>query len=622
MENENQNQGSNTDGNFDREDNILDSLLSDEKPENVTANEVNNNEINGNGSSNNESNNEEVKPKEEKTEEEKAEVTETEKSEVTTDNKKSDITQENTEGKRTAKKKKKQPKGNDTLKAGIMAFCTLAVAGVLTFGLYWYNPSKITQRALDKTFTVALQRPNFITSVAENGRTMLDKKAFKLTATGTIKDNTVSEKFNGIGGKIVANANSENKTASAKISATYEGAEIIDADVYTDNDIIQLAMPAVMDKVLQINAENVLTQYANSDLCEDKENVDTENDFSLKLFGDENGEADIQSTLSVIDNTKNAWNSEFDKIKSNISISRSGSKTININGEDKVCKGFEMVIPGSDAKELVMNTVTTTVQDETFKAVMKTACTAVYKQNPMYSLFIGSADDFYNIIDERMNTIIQSVDTYMAFDDFRLNIFVYDGYVVSSVAATALSVGDDKVGLDFAFDFAGDKSVTDKINSSLTITSSDGTVVYTYEDKAVENNNVIENNVKISSKSGDNETSAEINVNYDNMNGDLTSTTEIKAGDETAMSLVVNGNMLADENGISAEFDEVTLVEYDDSLNLEGSIEIENLDEEISPLDGEVLKVFEDNSTEVTNEINAVSEKINSLFEKVKSKMG
>jgi hypothetical protein len=96
----------------------------------------------------------------------------------------------------------------------------------------------------------------------------------------------------------------------------------------------------------------------------------------------------------------------------------------------------------------------------------------------------------------------------------------------------------------------------------------------------------------------------------------------IKAGDETAMSLVVNGNMLADENGISAEFDEITLTEYDDSLNLEGGIEIENLDEEITPLDGEVIKIFEDNSTEVTNEINAVSEKINSLFEKVKSKMG
>ncbi len=501
----------------------------------------------------------------------------------------------------------------------ILTIVALVAASALTFCAVWFSPSRVMTRAINKTLLTVAQRPSVTGTIFGNSSALLDENKLALTLAGTINQNTVSDKFNGIGGKLTAGFDGENKLANAKISATYQGAELLNADVYTDDDIILFAMPAVMDNVLQFNCENILSQYASSELCTDKDSIDTSNDISVKIFGDEgdDGQIDAGSMLKLKSLVSDSWNNEFVGIKNNISVTRDGSKSINIDGEDKNCRGYRMTIAGDDIKSLILGTVKDVYCDETFKAYLKTSCAAVYNNNSMYQLFIGSEDEFYNLVTTRVDSIIASVDTYMDFDDLSITMFVYDGYIANAVAASAISVGSDKVGFDFNFDYAN----KEEINSNLNVTSSEGTVVYTYNDKAIENNGTIENSIELSKKDTNSTEKINLVLNLNKTSGETDADVSILSDDDEILDLSANGTIVSDSNGISAQLDEVSLNQYEDSLEMSAEFELSKLEEPIEPLEGNIIKLFEDDPETVKSELQSAKEKIDSLLLKVSSRL-
>jgi hypothetical protein len=145
--------------------------------------------------------------------------------------------------------------------------------------------------------------------------------------------------------------------------------------------------------------------------------------------------------------------------------------------------------------------------------------------------------------------------------------------------------------------------------------------VYTYSDKATENNGTIENSIELSKNDTDGTGKINLAVNLNKTSGETDANLSLSSDDDEILNLSANGTVVSDTDGISAQLDEVSLKQYDDSLEMTAEFELSKLEEPIKPLEGNIIKLFEDDPETVKTELQSAKEKIESLILKVSSKL-
>jgi hypothetical protein len=220
------------------------------------------------------------------------------------------------------------------------------------------------------------------------------------------------------------------KQASGGYVISYNGNDLINANYYTDNNDIYVAVSNLFDGYLTIPCEGGLTALAESYLGEVLELSDSGISGDIIPFSDDSeDEADDSAAVNgdVVKAVENIWD--------NTTFEKEGKTKIDVNGETVSAREYTVTIGEEDLENAVMD-------------IYEAAMTEYQASGSEYD-----SDDMESTL-EQVKQMIPSVIT----GDFVLSVYIADDKVVKLSSDADTNIMGVKLSYDFYLDVNDDLS--------------------------------------------------------------------------------------------------------------------------------------------------------------------
>lgn len=305
--------------------------------------------------------------------------------------------------------------------------------------------------------------------------------AFEAGIKLTLEDSDLSDLAMLVSGSIeafIAGDVEKEKKVLMGIGVGYAATELLSAELYVDEEQMAVALPGLLEKVPYIDISGDLTKKLENSILMKQEGMeeldlngisDMWKDKMANTKDDELGEF----ILAFEDETKAMKN-----LEDAIEITEADKKTFEINGKDKKCEGFEIVVP-----EEAITEFTEEFMEYYFSADAKAAYEKYVEQyaeeNGLYDAWELKSEFnvYFEQITDNADEVITMIGEYIS--DIEAEMYIYEGEIVSlevemkiTDASGSMGVESFEVGFELECE-GGDYSMYDNYNLTVKMMSID-----------------------------------------------------------------------------------------------------------------------------------------------------
>jgi len=274
--------------------------------------------------------------------------------------------------------------------------------------------------------------------------------AFEAGIKVTLEDSDISELAMLVSGSVeafIAGDVEKEKKILMGASIGYAASELLSAEMYVDEEQIAVALPGLLEKVPYIDVSGNLEKKLKKSVLMQQEGMD-EIDFE--------GIADMWKEKMA--NTKDDELGEFvlafeDETKAMktfedaIEINEIDKKEFKINGKNKKCEGFEIVIPEEAVVEFAESFMDYYLSKDAKAAYNKyieqyAADNGVYDAEDLKAEFEAGLAE----IEDNAEEILTMIETYIS--DVEAEMYIYEGEIVSLEAEMEITDASGSMGVE------------------------------------------------------------------------------------------------------------------------------------------------------------------------------
>ena len=440
-----------------------------------------------------------------------------------------------------------KPKKKMSKKAKIFMFSGigLVVAAVAVFCIlrfFVFTPKKVVKKALEKTFTLdnmsnltplgsVVDIESLNKAMAENGSTI------NLYGEAVLLDGESEREGCGVGLTLVTDPGS--KTLSADGYLADHGNPVLNLQYIYNQDESAITVPGHLNGYFVFNNKNIMSQIANMPSLKDNLQISqlaqSGFDFDLDFFQDG----------SMI---AGKLNEAFDEIWKDIKVSSNGTEKLTLGSKTRKCDKFDVVITKKALENLV---------DKLVGTLSDIASSSGY-----------SGSDIKDRMEQSMSLIKSQL------QDIHLDVYLYDGEVVSIQAKGSISVlsynidfrftGDDNIYSGFSLDMSLSGMGQTLLSAKASMNTSEGAT-----GKAT--------TFRFNAESQGESASMEASITYNNSDQSISISGGFSVNGEQMMALSGKGNMTRLEPGkaFTAEFSELSIISDYDTFTIKGSVSVD-----------------------------------------------
>lgn len=409
----------------------------------------------------------------------------------------------------------------------------------------------------------------------------------------------------------------EAKKALLELGANVGGSDLLSGQIYIDEKQLAVAAPELLDKVFYVEFDNIIKNFKKSALYGMMGMTDE--DFSMIEEAFENMEklAEDSDTEEMVEFLL-GFEKEIEKFKDKIEVEKIDAEEFEINGKDRKCDGYELVITKksiASLAEAAIDYYLLSDEAEEFYASIEA------KAEEMGG--VADLEDIYDAIEDMKENKKEIIDTIKsAVSDVEAEIYIYEGEIVSLDAKIEIAdpsgESDEKVKIGVNLECTGGEySVYDNYELSL---KAMGMKVFTLEKETETGKDEysVEWNVSSAALEG---TTIGCSFVMDKKDGDFEANAIFDDG-EMKFSFAAEGTVeIEKKKSVKVVFDDIA-VSYNDywdefSIGLSGEYYVE-CDADVSMPKGDKFNVL----TEKESDWEALAEDMKDVMNSLNELMG
>ena len=504
----------------------------------------------------------------------------------------------------------------DYVALGIIAVCLILI-GMNEL----LNPAKVIERAATKSLNEYSTRETANIQLLDNGILQsITKSDVSLDFGGEITDGSYPYDDaltlqKGTGFKITVDKDSAAKKAQLNTVINYGEDTVLDLKAYSADNKFTVSAPVLYDKNIIFNTSDFSKDiYSMSGVDFDAESTDA--DF---IFDDNFLNNLLAGKLSVSDGSALAFalkDSAFDAIQANKGYDMVSIEKQEIN--NLKCKGYEINFDSTSAKAVLKSFVENYMGSSALKDKIAEQAEAAYNANAMmYQLQgISGPDALAEMAIQNMQEQYLSIIENCDIDAASIQLFINGGRLIKVDAGLSLSAMNTPLELSAVATFTGDNKPTDTMEASFGV-SSEGNQQVT----SIADSNIIDGSNTTTLKTVTNRTEAadstdnvyitSFSTAFDADSNNVSISSVVTSDDTELSSIKANGTVSFDGTNTDAELSDISFSQGGAAVcKAKLHLNIHDLENEITPLEGDAEDLSDSESEESTNKTMEVMQKV------------
>ena len=499
--------------------------------------------------------------------------------------------------------KKKINKGPIILISSLVGIALLAV--VIVSFIIINNPKAKIAKALTATAKELNSNETFLQkTIGDNDLFLLYKEG------GGVKEElqmnileSDMEELHGLeksGFDIKTSVDNKNKIAILNASGKYNGTDLGNLVFYTDNKKVMINIPAIYNKWITFDCDNIQDQYNKSILGQYGKMPEEE--VSIKIFPDEVTEIATPKELKekIIKEYLKSNKDKLKEIVKNINVEKLDKpKEIMINGEKQYCKGYSVFIPKSKVNEFLESVYSYVENDKQAELTLKQLVSRIESVNELKNI-----NDYPNY-----NKDIKDVTNYLrknfSVEDISMKVYLDNrGRTAGIDLDTKLNSKDNTFGINFSSEYRDKENIGDDIGFIMGIDNGSSKLKLDLNLKNVDEGTITKDNISGTVGIDGDKLNVNCNTQYDTSSKNVNGEFKLDSEGESIL-LDYNGKYDFNKESKKLLFD-LDKVNFETNINNEKNhitfdflYGIEPLKENIKEPDGEKLEIFKVNENEM-----------------------
>ena len=256
----------------------------------------------------------------------------------------------------------------------------------------------------------------------------------------------------------------EANKALLDLGVGFGGSDLVSGQLYVDEKQLAVAVPELLDKVFYIEFDNIVKNFKDSALFDMMEMSD--DDFAMieEAFASIEKAAEDANTEEMVEFIL-GFQKEIEKFKDKIEVKEIDAEEFEINGKDRKCDGYEVVVTKKSMVNLVEAAIDYYFLSDDAKEFFDSLVEQVEEAGG-----VADMDELYDAMDEMKENkgeILDMIETCIS--DIETEMYIYEGEIVSLEAEMEIS------------DPSGESDETVKIGLELECTGGEYSVYDNYE---------------------------------------------------------------------------------------------------------------------------------------------
>lgn len=496
------------------------------------------------------------------------------------------------------RKRKRKKKIKRIIRATVILGTMLLILILLLLGLFnLFSGSKgKVRRAYARTISSYQKRSDIAETIFGRDAAKLMKKgdlsqSFSLAVT----DNTAGASGIRLSGSMDKNTSS--KTAAAQLSVGYKDMTAAQLKMYTDNKKIMFSSPGIYDDWLSMDCENIISQLSGSALGADLE-LSSDNEFSLKMFKDEESQGEI--VLSLTEEMSQVFAKEINSLSKKAEYTKiKEKKTVMIDGQEKKLRGYKLDINGNDFKNALVNVLSKVRTNKKIKSLLSEYAKVQYDSVTLYKMLFKDPDELLEEYYKQMDTALEEINA-SSFIDTNAVVYIYKGVIADAQFNTVYNIDSDQVKVTLTGGMNGGKRPYEDVSLVLTLEDGKQTLTASYIENTDNFDNTFVNKRAFTLGNGDNDLNINTSLTFDKSTGVLNGSADLKTPSGGFINISGSGN-LTKESGLTKLTSQEIKLDYNNALTLvmEGSYEIKAFKKRVDEPQGNITELFKADASQI-----------------------
>lgn len=233
------------------------------------------------------------------------------------------------------------------------------------------------------------------------------------------------------------------KKAMLDMGVGYGGSDIVSGQLYIDEKQLAVAVPELLDEVFYVEFDNIIKNFKKSALAEmigmsdeDFEIIDE----AFKALEKAGKDADADEMLKFF----LGFNDEIKEFKDKIEVEEIDAEKFEINGKERKCNGYEVVITKKSIANLIEAAIDYYLLSADAKDFYENIAGQVEEAGG--SVDMDSLYDTIEIIEENKDDVLDMVKECIS--DIEAEMYIYEGEIVSLDASVKITDPTGSFGVD------------------------------------------------------------------------------------------------------------------------------------------------------------------------------
>lgn len=508
---------------------------------------------------------------------------------------------------------------------GKVVISVVAVAMVATTVYAVLNPVNVIKRATTKTLNQYVNRTSITNTIGlKDIVNMIDTKSVSVDAELNVNDNSYMPSINGGGISFSFDKDVDKKLAQSKVSALYKNTALMDVYSYTDNKDIVIYAPALYEKAIKFNCDNILKQYFDSPLMEGSSaEYNKDKDFSVKFFDDNKVTEKADKYFNIYNDFSSQLqyytNLHWKEATKNATLKKNENKDITVGKKELKCKSYTLTVPYEDVNKFIIGVVRDTSKGSGFDDFLTEYATYMYNSQPMYQYFFESESDLEKYIKNSVQESISNVEKNAKFGDLTINFYINGGMLIKCESSMNVTVDNSVMDINANMALDGSENPIDLINSEVAFNSDGSVLKFSLSDRAENKENSIDTSKELNIDDAlGNNIKLVANGRYDTKNNQLLASIDKSNSGGDTQGISLKAKVVPAKDTLNADISEFNVDMMGITCSGNGLLDVRPLSEDIAAPDSEAMEVFKVDKETVESAMNSAKDKFTEIMSKFK----
>lgn len=493
----------------------------------------------------------------------------------------------------------------DHIALGLIAAFLIVIAGIELF-----HPANIIERAINKSIGEYSSRVTANTPWLEDDMyNMLERDSASVEA----KFSSGSEGTDGIGADFSMDRNTAARNAQAKFNINYNGTAALGISTYTDGENVTLSVPVLYNKNFTFTLDRLSESIYQ--MMGIQYNPDETQDIFFSTDAGDNTYNVMYKNISrgIITSGKKAWTAASD-YREFTKIPKQEINSLN-------CKGYEIKLTPEGTKVYLDTFGNELFENADFKAGIKASAQSAFNSNAMIYQLAGieSADKLAEYMIDQYKEMFNSITTNGQWGETTVQLFINGGRLIKGQVSTYTTIQEQQLDINATVDFNGSNKPTDSLSAHISADSQGLGLTFNFADSNNVEGDVYKTNKTIFIDNTSSTQSFSLNTTFDNATNAYTADVNVESDDTPVLTANATGK-IEKNDGYIITADSIRVTDGEKEIfNGNANVDIKPLSNEIVPIQGETVDIFNLEEEEVLNIVQEMQKKLSEIMSKINS---